>query len=194
VKKLVKQSRIRVEKANSTGEFMSRFGFIWSTQCAVVLLTAVMSLASQAQTLAKPVGPVILTVTGEIKHKNSANAAEFDAAMIDMLADSQIKTTTPWRKGVVTFAGPTLKSLLALVGAKGKTLRMTALDKYEVRVPFQDADQFNPILARKIDGVMLKVRDHGPFFMVYPFDDMPALKNDLYYGRSIWHLTSIVVE
>lgn len=161
---------------------------------AGVALAAVMASGSEAQTLAKPVGPVILTVSGKIDHKNSANAAEFDAAMIDALAVSQITTSTPWRKGVVTFAGPTLKSLLALVGARGQTLRMAALDQYEVHVPAGDADQFNPVLARKIDGVALKVKDQGPLFMIYPFDEMPALKIDLYYGRSIWHLTSLVVE
>jgi hypothetical protein len=63
-----------------------------------------------------------------------------------------------------------------------------------VRVPVQDAHQFNPILARKIDDAELKVKDQGPLFMVYPFDELPTLKNDLYYGRSIWHLTSMVVE
>jgi len=160
----------------------------------VVWLALVMTLGSEAQTLAKPVGPVIFTISGKISHKNSANGAEFDAAMIDALAFSQIKTSTPWRKGVVTFAGPTLKSLLALVGATGQVLRMTALDQYEVRVPVEDAHQFNPILARKIDDAELKIKDQGPLFMVYPFDELPSLKSDLYYGRSIWHLTSMVVE
>jgi len=173
---------------------MSRSGFGLFAQCTVALLAAALSLGSQAQALAKPVGPVILTISGKIAYKNSANAAEFDAAMVDALPVSQITTTTPWRKGVVTFAGPTLKSLLTLVGASGQMLSMSALDQYQVSVPAQDAEQFNPILARKIDGVALKVRDQGPFFMVYPFDEMPELKADLYYGRSIWHLASIVVE
>jgi hypothetical protein len=84
--------------------------------------------------------------------------------------------------------------LLALVGAKGQRLRMAALDRYEVQIPAENADKFNPVLARKIDGVVLQVRDHGPLFMVYPFDDLPALKTDLYYRRSIWHLASRVVE
>ena len=154
----------------------------------------VMTMNSEAQTLAKPVGPVIFTISGKIGLKNSVNGAEFDAAMMDALAFSQIKTSTPWRKGVVTFAGPTLKSLLMLVGATGQVLRMTAMDQYEVRVPVQDAHQFNPILARKIDDAELKIKDQGPLFMVYPFDELPTLKNDLYYGRSIWHLTSMVVE
>ncbi|PIQ53051.1 MAG: oxidoreductase [Comamonadaceae bacterium CG12_big_fil_rev_8_21_14_0_65_59_15] len=159
-----------------------------------VLCTVALSASVHAQTLPKPVGPVILTVSGNIGNKNSAQGAEFDAAMMDAMAVSQIKTTTPWRKGVVSFSGPTLKSLLKLVAAHGQTLKMTALDKYEVTVPAADAEQFNPVLARKINGVTLRLRDHGPLFMVYPFDALPALQTDVYYGRSIWHLAKIVVE
>lgn len=158
------------------------------------LLAAVLPWLSQAQSLAKPVGPVILTISGNIAHKNSANAAVFDEAMVDAMAVSQIKTSTPWRQGVLTFAGPSLQSVLALVGAKGQSLRLIALDNYEVRVPIQDVTQFNPVLARRIDGVSLKVKDQGPLFLIYPFDMQPVLKSEVYYGRSIWHLTRMVVE
>lgn len=159
-----------------------------------VLCAMALSVGVHADAIKKPVGPVILSVSGNIGNKNSAHGAEFDAAMIDALPVSQIITATPWRKGVVTFAGPSLKSLLKLVAAHGQTLKMSALDKYEVAVPVTDAEQFNPILARKINGVPLHIRDQGPLFMVYPFDAQPALKTDVYYGRSIWHLTQIVVE
>ena len=160
----------------------------------IPVLALTLTLTSGAQALTKPTGPVVLTISGKIGQKNTVSAAEFDEAMLDALPVARIATTTPWRKGVVTFTGPTLKSVLALVGASGQTLRMAALDQYEVKVPFDDAEKFTPLLARKIDGVTLKVRDMGPLFMIYPFDELPALKNDLYYGRAIWHLTSIVVE
>jgi hypothetical protein len=147
-----------------------------------------------AQALAKPTGAVVLTISGKIGQTNAASVAEFDEMMLDALPATRISTATPWRKGVATFAGPSLKSILALVGARGQTLKMTALDQYEIKVPIDDAEKFSPVLARKIDGVTLKVKDQGPLFMVYPFDAMPGLKNDVYYGRSIWHLTRIEVQ
>lgn len=164
------------------------------SRSGLFLLAAVLPWLSQAQSLAKPEGPVILTISGNITHKNSANAAVFDAAMVDALAVSQVKTSAFWRKGLRTFTGPSLQSVLALVGAKGQSLRLIALDNYEVRVPVQDVTQFNPVLARKIDGVSLKVKDRGPLFLIYPFDDLPELKSDVYYSRSVWHLTQMVVE
>lgn len=152
------------------------------------------SLHSESQSLSKPRGPVILTVSGKIAIKNSHYGADFDASMLDAMPVSQITSATPWRVGVVTFSGPTLQSLLKLVKANGQLLKMSALDGYHVQIPIQDVEQFNPVLSRKINGVPLKVKDQGPLFMVFPFDDMPELKTDLYYGRSIWHLRTIVVE
>lgn len=157
-------------------------------------LLAVLPLVTVAQGLSKPTGPVVLQVSGKIALTNSGDLAEFDAAMLDALPVSHIATTTPWQKGVVSFAGPSLKTLLNAVGAHGQTLRMVALDDYTVQIPVDDAVQFNPVLSRRMNGVALKVRDRGPLFLIYPFDDRPALKNELYYNRSIWHLARIVVE
>ncbi len=159
-----------------------------------LLLLGLTSWASVAVVLPKPVGPVVLRVSGNITQTNSAGLAEFDAAMLDALPVSQIVTTTPWQQGVVTFTGPSLKTLLTTVGARGQTLRMVALDDYAVQIPIDDATQFNPVLSRRMNGLALKVKDRGPLFLIYPFDDMPVLKDDVYYSRSIWHLTRIVVE
>jgi len=159
-----------------------------------LLLLGLTSWASVALVLPKPVGPVVLRVSGNITQTNSAGLAEFDAAMLDALPVSQIVTTTPWQQGDVTFTGPSLKTLLAAVGAQGQTLRMVALDDYAVQFPIGDAAQFNPVLSRRMNGVVLKARDRVPLFLIYPFDDMPVPKDDVYYGRSIWHLKRIVVE
>jgi len=160
----------------------------------VLGLLAAVSFASVAQGLSKPVGPVVLQVSGKIGQTNAAGLAQFDAAMLDALPVSTIVTATPWQQGVVKFTGPSLKALLDVVGAQGQTLRLVALDDYSVQVPMGDVVQFNPVLSRRMNGVVLKVRDRGPLFLIYPFDGIPALKIDLYYNRSIWHIARIVVE
>lgn len=147
-----------------------------------------------AQTLPKPKGPVILTVGGQISQRNAGDNAEFDAEMLDALPLTQFATASPWHANPVTYAGPSLKSILNAVGAQGKVLRMIAMNKYETTVPFDDAAELGPVLARRADGKELTIRQKGPLLMIYPFDSKPKLKSDIYYSRSIWQLQKIVVE
>jgi hypothetical protein len=147
-----------------------------------------------AADIAKPKGAVVLSVTGNISNVNGPQKAEFDAAVLDQLALTEIETTSPWHKQKTKFSGPSLKTLLEVVGAQGKSLKMIALDKYEINVPVEDAIKFQPVLARKINGKELVVRTKGPLLMMYPFDSKSELRNDIYYSRSIWQLRRIVVE
>lgn len=39
----------------------------------------------------------------------------------------------------------------------------------------------------------MSVRDKGPLFLIYPFDDNPDLFDEVYFGRSVWQIAQIVV-
>ena len=159
-----------------------------------LVFMGMLSTGSLAQTLPKPKGPVILTVGGHISQRNAGDYAEFDAVMLDSMEVTQLTTASPWHAQPVTFTGPSLSKILNAVGAQGKVLKMTAMNKYETSVPFDDAVDFGPVLARRANGNELTIRQKGPLFMIYPFDKMPQLKSDTYYTRSIWQLQKIVVE
>lgn len=137
---------------------------------------------------------MVLSVTGLIGQKNAGDAAEFDAAMLDALDVREFSTSSPWHKKQVKFSGPALKAVLDAVGAKGQSLKMIALNEYEITVPVADAYDHLPVLARRIGGEELTLRTKGPLFMMYPFDSSPKLKNDIFYSRCVWQLRRIVVE
>lgn len=152
-------------------------------------------LAATAQPrLAAPTQRVILTVDGAIGMRNDKTAALFDAAMIDALPAHSFRTWTPWFPQPVSFSGPLLSDVLDAVAAKGKTLHMVALNDYAVDVPFEDARRFGPILARRVDGKVIGVREKGPLFLIYPFDDKPETRSEIFYSRSIWQLARITVR
>lgn len=138
--------------------------------------------------------PAVLHVNGRIGRRNTATEAVLDMPMLSSLPQYDIRTQNPWYAGTTTFSGPLLQDVLILVGAQGQQLRITALNDYAVDVPVSDASQFQPILAWKRNGQPMSVRDKGPLFLVYPFDDYPELQNDVYYGRSIWQIRSISVQ
>ena len=140
---------------------------------------------------------VLLSVTGAISRTNAADGTrryDFDTEMFDALPTRTVRTGTPWHQGTLAFSGPLLADVLAHVGASGSTLQMTALNDYQVRMPANEVLPHQPILARRVDGAVLSVRDKGPLFLIFPFDDLPQTRNDLFYSRSIWQLKAIEVR
>lgn len=151
-------------------------------------------ITTPALALAPIAGDPVLTVSGAISETNMGNTAVFDNALLESLPQYRITTVTPWYEGEKTFEGPLIKDVLAAVKGSGKTLVFTALNDYESTLPMSDLEKYNVILARKIDGKMLSVRDKGPLFVVYPFDANPELKTKSYYSRCAWQVTSMKVE
>jgi hypothetical protein len=149
--------------------------------------------AARGQALGAPHGPVVLTMRGKLKRTNQADSAAFDMAMLEAATQHSFATRTPWFKEQRKFTGPLLRDVLAMAGAHGSTLRVGALNDYRIDVPADDARRFDVMLARLIDDRPITVREKGPLFMIYPFDSDAALRNPLYYSRSVWQLKTIDV-
>jgi hypothetical protein len=54
--------------------------------------------------------------------------------------------------------------------------------------------EFEPILATKMDGHVLTIRDKGPLWIVYPRDAYKVLQDAKYDYRWVWQLNKIHVE
>ncbi|MFN3670802.1 MAG: hypothetical protein ACK4VM_02715 [Bosea sp. (in: a-proteobacteria)] len=143
--------------------------------------------------LGKPASAPVLTVTGKITHKNTEGAAVFDLAMLEKLPGQVTDTKTPWYKDKTRFEGPLGSELLKAVGATGTVMKITALNDYAVEIPVKDFQAWPVILATRIGGKAISVREKGPLFVIYPFEQDPALYSELYFGRSIWQVKSIEI-
>ena len=158
--------------------------------CAFALLSITTALAAP---LGQPAGETVLTITGDIANTNGDGVATFDKAMLEALERRSATMETPWTEGKVTFEGPLLKAILDAAGAQGKTLIVKALNDYSAEVPMEDAQDFPTMLAIRMNGEEMSVRDKGPLFMIYPFDKHPELYNEKYFSRSVWQIKEIEV-
>jgi hypothetical protein len=147
-----------------------------------------------ADGLAAPNGPVILTVTGNITYTNGDGIAQFDQDMLAELTQRTTTTQTPWFDAAHDFTGPVGAAILDAVGATGATLSVVALNDYAAEVPAQDLRDHAVVFATHVDGQRMSVRDKGPLFMIYPFDEEPDLFNEVYFGRSVWQISRIDVK
>lgn len=155
------------------------------------MITVCMSLPTFAEDMATPAGEVMLTVTGNVTQTNAEGAAQLDLALLEALDQTTVETSTIWTDGVQTFEGVSLAALIAELGITGETLRATAINDYTVEVPLSDAVEGGPIIAYRLNGETMSVRDKGPLWLVYPFDENADYRTEVIYSRSIWQLDRI---
>jgi hypothetical protein len=160
---------------------------------ACTFAAAIAFFATGAVALEKPTGDVVLTVTGAVTETNDGQTAVFDMDMLNALAGRTGKMETPWTEGEVEFTGPLLREILKAAGARGGKLSVKALNDYAADVPMEDAETLDTILANRIDGKPMSVRDKGPLMLVYPFDQDKGLYNEKYFARSVWQIKEIEV-
>ncbi|WP_449553519.1 molybdopterin-dependent oxidoreductase [Lelliottia amnigena] len=160
----------------------------------IMLLSFVLSTQVWAGELSRPTGKVLLTLSGNIENTNEGGKAVFDLASLEKLGMVSFQTTSPWFDGRTTFTGISLQKLMDYVGAKGSVVKVIALNDYTTEIPLSDFKKYNVILALKINGEYMRVRDKGPLFVVYPYDSMPDLDNQIYYSRSAWQVSKMNIE
>ena len=159
---------------------------------AVLLLAA--PIAAHAEKLPPPSGNVILELSGNITNTTDGKVAKFDLAALEALGKKSIRTSTKWTEGTIAFEGVLMRDLLKKVGASGTEITAVALNDYKVKIPIADFEKFDVILAYRRDGRTMPVRDKGPLWIMYPFDDNPSLKTDLYFARCAWQLKAIEIR
>jgi len=157
-------------------------------------VAALLAAGTGAWALDAPKGRVVLSVTGQVGQANAAGRADFDMAMLEALPQHAFATSTPWHQGARRFSGPLLRDVLAAAGAQGSTLVAVALNDYKVEIPAEDTRRFKVLLATRIDGKPMAIRDKGPLFIIYPYDDDSLLRNERYYSRSAWQLRRLDVR
>jgi Uncharacterized protein conserved in bacteria len=165
--------------------FSALFGFL--------AMVAVAGPAA-ADPLPAPTEKPILTISGKIGTTNKNGEAQFDRPMLEALGLVTVETSTPWYNGPVKFEGVSLDKLMKLVGASGERAVVVALNDYSSEIPIADFAKYNVILALKRNGEYMPVKDKGPLFVIYPFDSMPELKSQTYYGRAVWQVAKIVIK
>lgn len=174
-----------------------RSGFVSSHLAAIFFLIGAVGAgwpAAAGEPLAKPTGPTILTVSGEIGRTNAPGKAEFDRQMLEALGVSTVTTSTSWTDGQPVFTGVLVSKVLDAVEAKGSKISAIALDDYAIDIAIGELRQYSAILALTMNGAAMSPQDKGPIWIVYPRDDHPELRNPKTDMHWVWQLKSIDVK
>ena len=156
-------------------------------------LALVLTAPASAQDIPAPTGTPILTISGDINTTNDGDTLVLDADTFAALGTQSIETSTIWTDGVNTFEGVSLKTLTDLVGADSGQLLASAINDYTVEIPVSDAVEGGPIVAYRLNGDEMSVRNKGPLWIIYPYDQSADYRTEVIYSRSIWQLDRIEV-
>jgi hypothetical protein len=161
-----------------------------------LLAAAVFSWAgASAETLPSPRGKSILEITGRISVVNTPEkTAIFDHEMLERIGVTKVQTSTPWTDGRPTFEGVLMRDLLKHVGATGDNVTVIALNDYKATLPVSDFEKYPVIIAHKMDGKLLKIRDKGPLWIIYPQDQFEELRDKSVNRKWVWQIKEIHVE
>jgi hypothetical protein len=134
-------------------------------------------------------GEAVLTIAG----LGGADGAEVNLTVEQLreMGDDEIRTGTPWTEGESTFTGVTGRRLVEALQAAGAEVTGSAINDYHTIIPFEVFDSDSLLLAYAQDGQPMSVREKGPLWIVFPFDDDPMYRSDTYKAYAIWSLTRL---
>lgn len=156
---------------------------------AVLMLAVGLAVSPGGTPVLADSGPV-LVVSGALE---GGAPVGFSRAELEALGMTAVTTETPWLSESAVFEGPLLRDVLARAGARGASIEAVALNKYRVTIPVSDALDHDVILAMRVNGKEMSIRDRGPLWLIYPWSDREELRRELYYSRSIWQIREIIV-
>ena len=98
--------------------------------------------------------------------------------------------------GKHAWQGPPVSAVLQRYGMLDpRGVYAKSISGYGVLLPYRDLIDYEPILAWQRNGRPMTVRNNGPLLVIYPFDDHPALGEDVrYLQRTVWQVQSLTVH
>lgn len=163
----------------------------------IFALVAAIFLAISTQAFADdvppPIGEVLLRISGQINTTNVDGELRLDRESLMAIGMQTVETTTIWTEGVQLFEGVPLVALMQFLNVEDGRLLATAINDYTIEIPVSDAIEGGPMIAVKLNGEQMTIRDKGPLWVIYPYDQSSAYRSEVIYSRSIWQLDRIEV-
>lgn len=157
-------------------------------QTLSIVLAIIFAGHGAAEGIPEPVGPALLSISGDITNTNVDDLLVLDREALMALPATTFETSTIWTDGIHTFTGVSLHNLAAEIGAPRSGFLATAINDYAIEIPADDIVEGGPIIAYLMDGSQMSVRDKGPLWVVYPYDSSAEYRTEVTYSRSIWQL------
>ena len=114
---------------------------------------------------------------------------------LEQLEQAGYETFNPFVKATNRYAGVLLRTLVTSYGAPGVSrIVLTAIDDYQTEFTAEEWGAWDILLATRVDGERMGVKEQGPAKIVLPYDQQPELNQREYNRKWIWMIKSIRFE
>lgn len=132
----------------------------------------------------------ILTVNSGV----DGRSVSFTYEELLALPQTEFRTGTIWTSDVDSYAGPSLAAVLDAAEMPHDDLRIYAINDYNVEFPADRISADAPVLAVQVNGNPFSIREKGPIWLLFPFDDDDNYRTEDHFALSVWQLQQIDVS
>ena len=133
---------------------------------------------------------VLITLVGR-----DGTTTELSEAAYFALPQYAIATENEYLEGMNCYQGPLGRDVVALLGLMpDDTITLTAMNDYQVEIPYAHLAEYDVIFATAVNGERLSLRDKGPIWVVYPQSDNAILQDTVYGTYMIWQLIRVELD
>ncbi|WP_087019761.1 hypothetical protein [Thaumasiovibrio subtropicus] len=111
---------------------------------------------------------------------------------ISALPTLSYETPLPWVDTTREYTGVTIPTLFAHLEMEiPETLHFRALNDYTISINRNEILEYKPIIAYLNNGERMKIRDKGPYWVIFSLVTHPELDTPEFHSKMIWQLKEI---
>lgn len=128
-----------------------------------------------------------------VENNATGQLTSFDRSSLEAMRQVTYRTSTIWTDGVLEFRGVPLSEVLQAAGVTSGNVVFVATNDYSAEMPVEEVTADVPLLALTINGHSMTLRDKGPVWLVFPYDQSTEYQSEVVYSRSVWQMVRIEV-
>ena len=164
---------------------MKKVSFVMSVFLSLILLSMIFieTDLSAAERVRK------IRLSGELRDTAPHSVTIAD---LEKLTITEFSVMDPYKKEQRTYSGITVRDLVKHYAKDGvKTISIKATDGYEVQFTHSEWLRWDIMLATRLNGKHIPLRESGPARIVMPFDTALDMDKVIYRPKWIWLVSKI---
>ncbi|MGF1697093.1 hypothetical protein L4D20_17830 [Vibrio kyushuensis] len=110
---------------------------------------------------------------------------------------SSFTTKLPWYKEAKSYTGVRITDLANYIDKQTDSIESVsfiALNDYAANTNIKDILEYDPIIAYMMDEKKMKIRNKGPYWLVFNVDKYPEIDNDVFYTQMVWQIDEVIIH